>query len=115
MKLFRALQLKTGNFKDRPGGVGALLDQGDDGNANIAPHQSGKPCSLKNLAQQSSGGRLTVGASDGQRLAFEEARGKFQFPDNGQPEITNLGQLRCIEWHRSEEHTSELQSPCNLV
>src|ERR1039457_1833101 len=23
--------------------------------------------------------------------------------------------LRCVDTHRSEEHTSELQSPCNLV
>src|SRR5256885_4227430 len=31
------------------------------------------------------------------------------------PEVVRAGALKNGTYHRSEEHTSELQSPCNLV
>src|SRR2546426_2094949 len=35
--------------------------------------------------------------------------------DLGVPEAVPAAELRQQVWSRSEEHTSELQSPCNLV
>src|SRR5256885_3220864 len=34
---------------------------------------------------------------------------------NGTPQRAHVGQVTCNGRMRSEEHTSELQSPCNLV
>src|SRR2546426_5224529 len=35
--------------------------------------------------------------------------------DGGRPEPRRMGDGRNMQQQRSEEHTSELQSPCNLV
>src|SRR5256885_5153561 len=40
---------------------------------------------------------------------------KRQLPGQLFPDSNDLGSLRSRHLRRSEEHTSELQSPCNLV
>src|SRR2546426_7593466 len=40
---------------------------------------------------------------------------RTQLRSHKRPHKSNLRQARAVDYSRSEEHTSELQSPCNLV
>src|SRR5256885_9096351 len=51
-------------------------------------------------------------------LDLRELLNKYEYPGDDIP-IVRISALKALEgdpeWTRSEEHTSELQSPCNLV
>ena len=96
MKLEGAFKLEAGDFKDRPGVVGALVDEGDDGNADVAADQCGQAGFQKDFADERGGGGLAVGAGDGEDFAFEEASGEFEFADDGQAEACLLYTSRCV-------------------
>src|SRR5256885_7066231 len=64
---------------------------------------------------------LSVGVEEGHDLAERRGAHRARRLDAESPRVA-LGQLDLVERHggrvvgqRSEEHTSELQSPCNLV
>ena len=86
MELLRAFELKAGNLEHRPGLVGALVDEGHDRHADVAADQGGNAGLFQDFAEQRGGGGFAVGAGDGEDLAFEKARGQFQFADDGQAE-----------------------------
>ena len=99
MKLHGGFELETGDFQNRPGVVGAVVDQGDDREADVAADQRGQAASLEDFAQQRGGGGLAVGAGDGQRMALEKARGQLQLADDRQAEVLHLGQLGGVQRH----------------
>src|SRR5208337_4178451 len=86
MELNRAFELEAGDFKNRPGFVGAGIDERNNRDADVAANQRGDAGRLKNLAQQGGGGGLAVGAGDGQGLALEEAGSQFQLANHLQAE-----------------------------
>ena len=97
MKAFSAFELKAGDLKDRPGFIGALVDEGNDGDADVAADKGGKAGFLKDFADQRGGGGFAVGAGNGQGFALEEARGQFQFADDGQAKALDLGEFWSVQ------------------
>ena len=87
MKLLGGFKLEAGDFEDRPGFVGAVVDERHNRNADVAADQRGQTASREDFAQQRGGGGFAVGAGDGERMALEEARGQFQFADDRQAEV----------------------------
>ena len=77
--------------------VGAFVDEGDDGHADVAADQRGQAGSCEDFADESGGGGFAVGAGDGEDVAFEEARGEFELADDGQAEGFDLHQLGRVE------------------
>src|SRR5256885_6243932 len=60
---------------------------------------------------------LPISATDGKVKPLKSLQWRFQQPKtsnpSGVPQLSPDG--RYVAYSRSEEHTSELQSPCNLV
>ncbi len=73
MKLLGRFELEAGDFEDRPGVVGALVDEGDDGDADVAADQRVEAGLFENFADQRGRGGLAVGAGDGEDFAFAES------------------------------------------
>ena len=97
VELLSAFELKAGDFEDGPGVVGAFVDEGHDGHADVAADQRGKSGFLEDFAEQRGGGGFAVGAGDGEDFAFEEAGGQFEFADDGQAEAFGLHQFGSVE------------------
>src|SRR5256885_12048011 len=58
---------------------------------------------------------LPILASCGMRECLDRTLAKMNAPRNVKPRLTQYEVDACGSAPRSEEHTSELQSPCNLV
>ena len=99
MELLGGFELEAGDFEDGPGVVGAVVDQRDDRDADVAADQRGQAGLLQDFADQRGGGGLAVGAGDGEDLALEEARGQFEFADDGPAEVAHLHQFGRVERH----------------
>ena len=108
MELIGALKLEAGDLDDRPGFVGALLDEPDHREADVASYQGGYAGLLKNFAHQRGGRGLAVGAGDGQHLALEKAGGQFKFADDRQAEAFHLRQFGGIQRHAGTDHDQVL-------
>ena len=67
-----------------------VVDQRDDGVADVAADHGGEAGLLEDFADERSGGGLAVGAGDGEDLAFEEAGRQFEFADDGAAEVAGL-------------------------
>ena len=98
VELLSGFKLEAGDFEDGPGGVGAFVDEGDDGDADVAADEGGEAGLLEDFAEQRRGGGFAVGAGDGEDFAFEEAGGEFEFADDGQAEVAGLRKLGRVEW-----------------
>src|ERR1035437_10192738 len=110
MELLGGFELEAGDLKDRPGFVGAGVEQGHDRDADVAANQRGQPGSRKDFAQQRGGGGLAIGAGDGERLALEEARGQFQFANDRQTEALDLRQFRSVQRHAGADDNQVLSA-----
>ena len=99
MELLRGFELEAGDFKHRPCAVGALFGKRNDGDADVAADERRKSGPLEDFAEERGGGRLAIGAGDGENLAFEKAGGELQFADDGAAEALGLHQLGCFERH----------------
>ena len=97
MKLLGGFELEAGDFEDRPGFGGAFVDEGDDGDADVAADERVESGCFEDLADQRRGGGFAVGAGDGERLAAQEAGGEFEFADDGAAEVAGLHELGCVE------------------
>ncbi len=81
---------------DQVSGV-LFVDEGDDGDADVAADEGGQAGGGEDFADQRGGGGFAVGAGDGEGVAFEEARGEFELADDGAAEVAGLHQLGCVE------------------
>ena len=90
-------KLEAGNLEHRPAVLAGFVDQGDDGHADVSANLDAEMRGGEDFSAEAGGGGLAVRAGDGEGLADEEARGQFQFADDGQAEIAHLNELGSIE------------------
>jgi len=96
-ELIRSLQLEAGNFEYRPAIFAGFINQGDNGDANVASNLDLEMGGGEDFSTEAGGGGLAVRAGNRNGLADEEARSQFQFSDHGQAKIVHLDELGGIE------------------
>ncbi len=80
-------ELEAGDLEHRPGVAVAFIHELDDRYADVAADERGHSGLFDNFADQRGGGGLAIGAGNCEDLALEEARGQFEFSDDGRPKL----------------------------
>ena len=103
------LQLEAGDFEDGPGVVGAVVDEGDDGDADVAADERGQAGLRRGFRR--SGVVVVVLPLEpvmATILPLRKRAASSSSPMIGQAEVAHLHQFRGVERHAGADHDQVL-------
>src|SRR5262249_51181552 len=108
MKSLDRLQLEAGDLENVPSIICGLPDEFDHWGPNIAADHGLLSRMRQNLARKGRRSRLTIRSGDGDDVAAQKARGKFDLADDLDAELAGLDQVGCIHWHAGADNDQVL-------